>query len=200
MEYQQKEMTMIRKTGFCLFLVAGFLLTTGFIGAKGDNPAEQKKSIQKMKSQTLKDLYKLQPGAKKEIAESKGYAVFSNTGINLLLVSTGNGYGVAHDNSNGKETYMKMLSAGVGIGMGVKDFRGVFIFSTLDAFRHFVDKGWQAEAQADAAAQADEKGGSAAAAIEVAPGVVLYQLTKNGLALQATIQGTKYWKDDELNK
>jgi lipid-binding SYLF domain-containing protein len=137
---------------------------------------------------------------KKEIAASKGFAVFSNTGVNVLVVSTGNGFGVAHDNTGGKETYMKMLSGGVGLGLGVKDFRGIFIFSTKEAFQHFVDKGWQAEAQADAAAQADDKGGSAAAAIEVAPGVKLYQLTKNGLALQATIQGTKYWKDDELNK
>ena len=54
-------------------------------------------------------------------------------------------------------------------------------------------------AQADAAAKAGEKGGAADSAIDVGPGVELYQLTENGLALQATIQGTKYWKDDELN-
>jgi hypothetical protein len=29
--------------------------------------------------------------------------------------------------------------------------------------------------------------------------VELYQLTEAGLALQATIQGTKYFKDKELN-
>ena len=28
----------------------------------------------------------------------------------------------------------------------------------------------------------------------------VYQITKNGLALQATLQGTKYYKDDDLNK
>lgn len=190
---------MLKKMFFCIMLGVVFMTTTGFIGAKGDSPEEKKKNIQKMKTQTLNDLYKLAPNAKKEIASSKGFAVFSNTGVNLFLVSTGNGYGVAHDNSSGKEIYMKMLSGGVGVGLGVKDFRGVFIFSTQKAFRHFVDQGWQAEAQADAAAQADDKGASAAAAIEVAPGVKLYQLTKNGLALQATIQGTKYWKDDELN-
>jgi hypothetical protein len=33
----------------------------------------------------------------------------------------------------------------------------------------------------------------------VAPGIKLYQLTQTGLALQATIQGTKFWKDDELS-
>jgi hypothetical protein len=34
----------------------------------------------------------------------------------------------------------------------------------------------------------------------VAPGVYVYQITKKGLALQATVQGTKYSKDDDLNK
>ena len=36
-------------------------------------------------------------------------------------------------------------------------------------------------------------------AIDVAPGIRLYQMTEKGLALQATIQGTKYWQDDVLN-
>ena len=31
------------------------------------------------------------------------------------------------------------------------------------------------------------------------PGVDIFQITKNGLALQATLQGTKYWKDKDLN-
>ena len=37
-------------------------------------------------------------------------------------------------------------------------------------------------------------------ATTIAPGVWVYQITKNGLAAQATLQGTKYSKDDELNK
>ncbi len=62
-----------------------------------------------------------------------------------------------------------------------------------------MEKGWQAGAQADAAAKAGDKGGAYAGAVDVAPGIRLYQITENGLALQATIQGTKYWKDDELS-
>jgi len=38
------------------------------------------------------------------------------------------------------------------------------------------------------------------AAIDMSPGIKLYQLTENGLAVQATIQETKSWKDDELNE
>ena len=33
----------------------------------------------------------------------------------------------------------------------------------------------------------------------IVKGVSLYQFTKNGLALQATLQGTKYWIDKKLN-
>ena len=186
---------------FTTLLVAllAFCFLTGFFGPDGDNPDEQRKTIQTMKQDTLKDLYTYHPAAEKSVANAAGYAVFSNIGINLLLLSTANGYGVAHNNETGKYTYMKMWSGGVGIGAGVKDFRGIFVFTTKDAFETFVESGWQAGAQADAAAKAEEKGGAADSSIDVAPGVELYQLTESGLALQATIQGTKYWKDDDLN-
>ena len=48
-------------------------------------------------------------------------------------------------------------------------------------------------------AKSEDKGGAWAGAVDVAPGIKLYQLTQQGLALQATIQGTKFWKDDELS-
>jgi lipid-binding SYLF domain-containing protein len=97
------------------------------------------------------------------------------------------------------ETYMKMGSAGLGLGLGVKDFRGVFVFYDKDKLQTFVEKGWDFSAQADAAAKSGEKGGAAAGAGNLAEGVEVFQITKNGLALQATLQGTKYWKDKDLN-
>ena len=182
-----------------LVAVLSFFLLTGFFGPDGDDPKEQRKSVQAMKHETLEKLYGYHPEAKQRVESSVGYAVFSNTGINLFLLSTGRGWGLAHNNETGKDTYMNMFSAGAGIGMGVKDFRGVFIFFTKEAYENFIEHGWQASAQADAAAKAGDEGGAADSAIEVAPGIELYQLTENGLALQATIQGTKYWKDDDLN-
>ena len=182
-----------------LSLTIMFVFLTGFLGAKGDDPEEKRQTIQKMRQETLAGLYKYAPHAKDDILKAAGYAVFSNTGINLFVVSTANGWGVAHNNKTGKDTYMKMFSGGAGYGMGVKDFRGIFIFSTETALTHFVEEGWQGSAQADAALKAEEKGGAIAAAIDVAPGIKLYQLTESGIALQATLQGTKYWKDDELN-
>jgi hypothetical protein len=61
------------------------------------------------------------------------------------------------------------------------------------------ESGWEGGAQADAAAKSGDKGGAAGGAVTVGPGMDLYQITEQGLALQATIQGTKYYRDDELN-
>jgi hypothetical protein len=36
-------------------------------------------------------------------------------------------------------------------------------------------------------------------AMSVSPGVWMYQLTDKGLAAEATVKGTKYWKDADLN-
>jgi lipid-binding SYLF domain-containing protein len=171
--------------------------TTAFSQKNETSPAEERAEIDKMASTALSELYKLNPAAKSEIANAKGYAVFGNFGMNLLLVSTANGGGKAV--SNGKPTYMKMLSGGVGVGLGVKKFYGIFIFKTTKAYDNFVNEGWQAGAQADAAAKDNNQGGAVAGAISISPDITYYQITKKGLAAQATIQGTKYWKDNSLN-
>lgn len=188
---------MLKKVVFVL--ISCSFLFAGCLGPKGNTIGEKKAAVRTMRTDTLNELYRIHPIAREQLKKAKGYAVFSNTGFNLFLLSTGSGWGIAHNNSTGKEVYMKMYSAGVGIGLGVKDFRGIFIFTTDKAFTNFVEKGWQASGQADAAAKSGDKGGSAETAIDLAPGIKLYQITKNGLAIQATIQGTKYLKDDELN-
>jgi lipid-binding SYLF domain-containing protein len=180
-----------------IVIVSLFLLTGLFHGKK--DPEKERQEILKMRQETLASLYNHVPVAEKEISDALGYAVFSNTGINILVVSTANGAGVAHNKNTGEDIFMKMFSAGAGVGIGVKDFRGIFIFTTQEAFDVFVSEGWQAGAQADAAAKSDEEGEAMAMAIDVGPGIKLYQITAKGLALQATIQGTKYWKDEDLN-
>lgn len=183
----------------CAALSVLALLTAYATTAFGETPAGKRAEIRKARTQTLQDLYKTHPPARAHIQKAVGYGVFSNVGVNLILLSAAAGGGVVHDNKSGKDVYMKMISGGVGFGLGVKDFRGVFVFTSSKALSTFLNSGWEASAQADAAAVASGKGGSLAGAITVAPGMELYQLTKNGLALQATIQGTKYYKDSELN-
>src|SRR5206468_9613300 len=89
---------------------------------------------------------------------------------------------------------------GAGLGVGVKDFRAIFVFGTHKALDTFWNSGWSGSAQTDAAAKAGTSGGAFSGAVEAATDVWVYQITKNGLALQLTLQGTKYYKDDDLNK
>ena len=144
-------------------------------------------------------LYREKPSTRSEIANAVGSAVFSNIGVNVIFMSAGGGSGVVHDNESNKDTYMKMGSAGVGIGLGVKDFRGIFVFHTRKALDRFINSGRDFAGQADAAAKSDDKGAEGNVAGTVVNGVSLYQITETGLALQATLQGTKYWIDKKLN-
>ena len=98
------------------------------------------------------------------------------------------------------ETSMKMVSAGAGLGFGVKDYRLIFVFANVEAFTKFLDPGWSGSGHADAAAKVGKSGDAYSGAAEVAPGIFVYQITTNGLALQLTLQGTKYSKDDDMNK
>ena len=47
---------------------------------------------------------------------------------------------------------MRMFSVGGGFGLGVKDFRVVFVFHTQHAHENFLKSGWDFSGQADAAA------------------------------------------------
>jgi lipid-binding SYLF domain-containing protein len=187
-----------------LSLLLAIFMLSGFWSGKSDKEIkaennEARKERQKTNSETLKKLYKYAPKAKGMITRSYGYATFTNVGVNLIILSAEGGKGMAQNNKTGKKIYMNMGSGGVGFGLGVKDFRAIFLFENKKVFDSFVNSGWEANAQADAAAKAGEDGGAINAAVTVAPGIRLYKLTENGLAIQATIQGTKYWKDGDLN-
>jgi len=174
------------------------LLLAGGCATTGSTPAEQRASIQAMKNQVLSEIYRQKPDVKQQVASAPGYAVFSNANVNLVLASFGGGHGVARNNLTGEQTYMKMGEVGVGLGLGVKDFRLLFVFHDEAAMSRFIDKGWSLGAQADAAAKASNKGAAAGGEITV-DNMTIYQLTESGFALQATIKGTRFWKDDALN-
>ena len=178
-------------------LVMAFILsacaTTG-----GKTTQDKREAILSMKNDVLTELYKIHPKARAEIAAAPGYAVFSNVNINIIFASFGGGYGVVNDNKTGRHVFMKMGEVGIGLGLGVKDFRAVFIFHDRATLARFINSGWEFGGHADAAAKADDKG-AAVGGEALIDGITIYQLTKSGLALQATVKGTKYWKDDELN-
>ncbi|MDO9243110.1 MAG: YSC84-related protein [Rhodocyclaceae bacterium] len=179
--------------GLLLAIALGGCATTS-----GTTPQEKRKAVLDMRSEVLTELYKLRPSTRAEIAAAPGYAVFSNVNINVIFASFGGGYGVVRDNRSGRQTYMKMGEAGIGLGLGAKDFRAVFVFRDRASLDRFINSGWEFGGHADAAAKAGDKG-AAVGGEALFDGITVYQITQSGLALQATVKGMKYWKDDELN-
>ena len=202
-------------------------------GPKGDSNAEKKANIRKQRDEMLAQFYTSNPDMKKVLTKATGYATFKQMSVNLLLLATGNGYGVVVDNKTKKETFMRMGSLGGGIGAGVKDVRVVFVFHDAKVMKQFIEEGWQFGGQADAAAKYQDTGMSAeqnvkgnvsfregsvsagsstdmragtqksdaaSAALATRGGMEIYQFTESGVAFQATVSGTKYWQDSNLNK
>lgn len=207
----------------CALQVFGGTATWAFFGPKGSDVEEKKETVRKERDGLLKTMIEKKPELKQKIAKAAGYATFSSVNVNLILLATANGYGVAVDNKAKKETFMRVASIGGGVGAGIKDLKLLFVFNNPEALTRFVDQGWQFGGQADATAKSGDKGlaleervgidvdtkkpgasvGRSAGLGEVVPvaaPVEIYQITSAGIALQATVSGTKYWKDAALNK
>ena len=182
-----------------LGLLALLILTSCTIsGLNNGTPEERRQSIQSMREEVLAELYAIKPDTRAQLNNSAGFAVFSNANINLIFASFSGGIGVIHDNNSGADTFMRMGEIGVGIGAGVKDFRAVFVFHDVDTLERFLDVGIAVGGQADAAAKAGDLG-IAVGGEAVIDNISVYQLTQSGLALQAIVKGTYYWKDADLN-
>ena len=161
---------------------------------------EKRQDVRDVAQNTLDRLYKAQPQAKAAIDRSTGYAVFSNFGMKILFAGGGKGQGLAVNRKTKAETFMRMLEVQAGLGMGVKKFRLVWVFEKQSDFDKFVNSGWEVGGQATAAASVSGKGQEVyAGAMSISPGVWLYQLTDEGIAVELTAKGTKYSKDAELN-
>lgn len=183
-----------------VIFAADFLGCSRKVNMNPKTAREWREYIRFRRDEVLRGLYKAEPQARSQIARAKGYAVFTSLNVNLLLASFSGGRGIIHENGIfPKETFMRMAQGGIGFGLGVKDFRAVFIFEDQQVLNKFLKSGWQFGAEADAAAKGGGAGGAASGAVEVAPGLKIYQLTENGLALQATVRGTKFWRDAFVN-
>ena len=176
-----------------------FFLLLFVVQVSADDVEKKRKEIRDKTAQTLDRLYQLQPKAKQVIKNSYGYAVFSNFGTKILVLGGGKGKGEAINNKTGKETFMKMIELQAGLGFGIKRFQVVFVFENKKVFDEFINSGWEFGGQSTAAAKLDDDGGAFTGAATVSPGVWIYQLTEDGLALEITVKGTKYMKDNDLN-
>jgi lipid-binding SYLF domain-containing protein len=203
-----------------------------FFGPKGDDVAEKRANVLKQRDAMIAQLIASDPAISNTLKTAAGYATFTQVNVNLLLLSTANGYGVVVNNKTGKDTFMRVASLGYGVGAGIRDLRVIFIFQDAAVMNQFITQGWQFGGQADAAAKyqnngisadqtvkanVDFKDGTVAAgsstdfaaragtndssslSVAAPVGMQIYQFTESGISLQATVAGTKYWKDSALN-
>lgn len=185
---------MNRSRTLTLIVAVALGLTMSTSVGYADRKDNKREKIDDMAKETLEELFEAEPVAKKLYDDAYGYAVFDNVKLSLMI-SAGGGKGVAINKKTGDRTYMNMGTAGVNIGLGGQKYQIVFIFQTEERFNKFVNKGWEADASANAVAGPHGKNAEAT----FRDGMAFYQLTQAGLMLQADIAGTKYWKDKKLN-
>jgi len=190
-------MTRLIPTFLCLTMLLAPLSAFALFDKK--STTQERKELQEARSAAIDKLYREKPAARDEIRNAKGYAVFSNIGLNIGFISSQRGGGILRDNRTGKDIYMQMFSAGGGWGLGIKDFAAILIFESDEALNQFKTSGWDFSAQADANLESESEGDGVETAITAMPGTRIYQLTDAGVALQATLQGTKFWVDEDLN-
>ena len=191
----------------CFALTAVTILalqtSAALFGPKGGSNEEKRAEVRKQRDEILAKLFAKHPDAREKIKKAAGYGTFNNKNVNLFLLSSGHGYGVVVDRETEKETFMSMGSIGGGVGYGAKDLSVVFIFKNKDVMKEFIERGMQFGGEADASAKARGAGIEASKEAGVDTGgnlFEIYQITDTGAALQATVAGTKYWKDKKLNE
>ena len=175
-----------------LYLFAVALALPAFAA---DDPAknnERREAILKMRDATLERLQKEKPESTAVLAAAPGYAVFDATGVNLVLYVGGKGSGVLVDKGSGKPTFMSMMRAGTGPGVGYKEFKQIIVFKTKKAMEMFLTAGIDVGSSFDFG-NVVQKGQS------FHPDFALYTITEKGFTVQANWGGTKYFKDAELN-
>ena len=172
---------------------------TGCASPKGFTTTDKRTYVQDMRSESMQQLYKLEPSAQSEISAAPGYAVFEAVKAQILITTTGNAYGIVRDNQTGTDTYMSAFSAGAGFGMGVKGFRAVVVFQDRATMDEFVNKGWVFGASGTADAKSSTDGGSVSSSMAFGDGMKVYTFTDQGLMAGASLNGVKVWKDEKLN-
>lgn len=175
-------------------LMLAFTAGSAFAADKAANQAE----IKKVAQTSLERFYKAKPELKSAVAKAPGYAVFTTYGFSFIFGGEG-GKGLAHNNKTGKTTYMAMGGASVGAQLGAAQNDVLMIFKTAAAFNDFVEHGWTASGGATAAAGAGDKSAGGGMGSNTMDSVDSFTLTKNGLEAGVAIQGSKFWKPDELN-
>ncbi|SDZ82529.1 YSC84-related protein [Selenomonas ruminantium] len=185
-------------------LMAGLLVclmtATSFAATSQEKIDKERAEIDNLSVKALHNLYEKVPSAENVINNCYAYATLSNTGMKLGLFGDAHGRGLAVNNTTGEKVYMRMKELGLGIGLGIKEYDLIFVIGTEQAWKTFISGDIKFASSADASASDGQAGGAVEGASIAANGIWVYQMTKKGLSLDASIKGTKIYADKKLNK
>lgn len=181
-------------------LLVCLMTATSFAATSQEKIDKERAEIDNLSVKALHNLYEKVPSAENVINKCYAYATLSNTGMKLGIFGDAHGRGLAVNNATGEKVYMRMKEVGLGFGLGIKEYDLIFVIGTEKAWNSFISGDIKFASSADASASDGQAGGAVEGASIAANGIWVYQMTKKGLSLEASIKGTKIYADKKLNK
>jgi len=188
---------------FPLLLTIGVLAGCQSTGKDG-KPLTEAEIIQKrqatitMAQTGLAALIKQNPAVQKEIEAAPGYAVFSTTNVNVLLIVVARGEGILYDKRRKEPIFMQAIKTGEGLGAGYQDQYQIVIFKTTSAIDQFLITSIDGR-RGGVDVDANFSAGSGGTIRSFNPNITFYTVGLSGYDLQANYGGTLYLVDQQLN-
>lgn len=181
-----------------------FLLMACQSTGKDGKPLTEAEILQKrqatlqMAKTGLDALIKQNPKVKEEIEKAPGYAVFSTTNVNVLLIVVARGEGVLYDKRRKEPVFMQALKTGEGLGAGYQDQYQIVVFKTTTAIDQFLLTSIDGQ-KGGIDIDANFSAGSGGTIRSFNPEITFYTVGLSGYDLQANYGGTLYLVDQQLN-
>ena len=202
-EKKVMDLRMIKRL-IAVFLIAVPLLTGCQSTGPDGKPLTPDQIIQKrdatlqMSKTGLDLLIKQKPAVQKEIDQAAGYAVFSATNVNIVLLVVARGEGVLFDKRRKDPVFMQALKTGEGLGAGYQVQYQIVIFKTPAAIDQFLLASVDGQ-RGGMDVDANFSAGSGGTIRSFNPEITFYTVGQSGYDLQANYGGTLYLVDQKLN-
>jgi len=170
--------------------IFGLILVGCQSTAKDGKPLTREQIIQKrqatieMAKTGLDALIKQNPKVKEEIEKAPGYAVFSATNINVVLIVIARGEGVLYDKRRKEPVFMQDLKTGEGLGAGYQTQYQIVIFKTTSAIDQFLLTSIDGQ-KGGIDVDANFSAGSGGTIRSFNPNITIYTVGLSGYDLQA---------------
>jgi lipid-binding SYLF domain-containing protein len=191
----QRSLLGLAAVGLWATALSGWGQEPGAAAVVNPGVVSRRQQVDAAADQALNELFALRPDVKALYDQAAGYAAFTATKAGGFFVTGGGGTGVAVNKNSAQRTYMRMGMGGVGFGLGAQRYSMIILFQDDMHLNHFIAGGWDASANAQAAA--GQEGITLTSSF--VDGVAFYQITDKGLMAQADVSGTRFWAAEDLN-